>query len=158
MQKKYSLIFWLSIAMVFLLFHIFDKTEEKLLAGNNPPPASRTHQPAVSNQPAVNNDVVAAILIMPKSYLPALKRFSHSKLAKNIKILPAQIRLKDGEMTAVHKNVKKKTQNRAFAPSDDVTNNTLAAGLESLPKKEKQILATGFLYLLANVPKGRLFR
>jgi hypothetical protein len=46
--------------------------------------------------------MVAAIVIMPKSYLPALKRFSQSKMARNIKILRARIELQDGNMTAVH--------------------------------------------------------
>ena len=157
MQKKYTQIFIFSIAAVLLLFYIFDEAEEKLLAENESSPATRNHRSIVSAKPATDDDVIAAILIMPKSYLSTLKRLSHSKMAKNIKILPAQIQLRDGEMTAVPKDAKEKILDRGIAPGNDLANKTVAAGL-SQQKKEKQRLATGFLILLANVHKSKLYR
>jgi hypothetical protein len=158
MLKKYTLIFCLSIAAVFPAFYIFSETQIKLSVENTPSPVSGERRHVASAEPAANDDIVAAILIMPKSFLPALKRFSQSKMAKNIKILPAQIRTKDGEMTAVYKNANEKHRDRGITPGNDLSGKTIEADEESPPEKRQQILATGFLYLLANVHKSRLFR
>jgi hypothetical protein len=159
MQKKYKLIFCLSIAAGFLFFHIFNDTDENLLAENDPSPVLRKQPRVVFTTSATNDDVAAAIVIMPKSYLPALKRFSNSKMAKNIKILPAKIKLKDGEMTAVHQyDTSEKKSDRRIAPTNDLTHKSIASDPESLPKNEKQMLATGFVYLLANMHRNKLLK
>jgi hypothetical protein len=56
---------------------------------------------------AESENTVAAILIMPKSYLPSLEQFSNSVMAKNITILRAQLESKDGQITAVYKKKEK---------------------------------------------------
>jgi hypothetical protein len=48
-------------------------------------------------------DVAYAIVVMPKSYLPALKRFSRSRMARELKILPAEIGWNNGELVAIPK-------------------------------------------------------
>jgi len=47
------------------------------------------------------SDVAYAIVVMPKSYVPLLKQFSRSKMARNLKILPAQIGWNDGQPVVI---------------------------------------------------------
>jgi hypothetical protein len=101
--------------------------------------------------------MVAAILIMPKSYLPALEQFSNSVMAKNITILRAQIESKDGQMTAVY-NKNEERRGRIITPVDSVSNKFNEALLEKKPEKEKLVLATGFMYCLASIHRRKLLR
>ena len=157
MIKIYTLISCLSIAAVFLVLPDFKEGETKLLMQNNHSPVSRERKPIVSTKPASEDNMVAAILIMPRYYLPALKRFSQSKMAKNIKILQAQLELKNGEMTAIHKTHNEIKRDRVIMPDNSDPNKTKEAKLERRSKKEKQILAAGILYLMANAHKSRLY-
>ena len=157
MIKIYTLISCLSIAAVFLVLPDFKEGETKLLMQNNHSPVSRERKPIVSTKLASEDNMVAAILIMPKYYLPALKRFSQSKMAKNIKILQAQLELKNGEMTAIHKTHNEIKRDRVIMPDNSDPNKTKEAKLERRSKKEKQILAAGILYLMANAHKSRLY-
>ena len=100
--------------------------------------------------------MVAAIIIMPKSYLPALKRFSQSKMARDIKILRARIEFQDGNMTAVHKTNKNHQQSHKAAATVDVADKTNTAAKERPLELEQPALTIGFMYLLASVQKSRL--
>ncbi len=100
--------------------------------------------------------MVAAIVIMPKSYLPALKRFSQSKMARNIKILRARIELQDGNMTAVHRTKNNHQQSHKTAPTVNVADKINTTAKERPLELEQPVLTTGFLYLLASVQKSRL--
>ena len=55
--------------------------------------------PAKQNQA----NMAYAILVMPKSYLPLLEKFKHRKIAKDIKIFPANIGWDQGRMIALPK-------------------------------------------------------
>ena len=58
------------------------------------------------DQPA--SELVYAIVVMPTSYLPLLKRFSRSRIARDLKILPAKIDWNDGQpvVTPTHTGLK----------------------------------------------------
>jgi hypothetical protein len=108
-------------------------------------------------QLAKNDDMVAAIIIMPKSYLPALKRFSQSKMAKNIKILRAQVAMQDDKMTAVHQSSLKNQR-----PSENSAVSSISEEIKDIRADEPMpadmpIVATGFLHLLATMQKIRTF-
>ena len=105
-----------------------------------------------------NDDMVAAILIMPKSYLPALKRFSQSKMAKNIKILRAQVEMQGDKMTAVHQSSSKKQRPSKNSPvASSSSEDFMEIRADAPMQSETPILATGFLYLLASIQKARTF-
>ena len=107
-------------------------------------------------QLADKDDMVAAIIIMPKSYLPALKRFSQSKMARNIKILRARIEVQDGNMTAVYTTKNNQRQIHKPAPPDSIADKFNVTDNERSLELEQPALATGFLYLLASVHKSKL--
>lgn len=102
--------------------------------------------------------MVAAILIMPKSYLPDLKRFSQSPMASNVIILRADLEIKDGIMTAVRQDKRVKMQAlQKEANGQPETASPLAVS-HFQPNRETQILPAGFLYLLAGISKHRFVR
>ena len=158
MQKKYKILVVLSIAAVFLTWYGFDYGETQLITKSKQSPVKKKLKPIVAEKLADNDDMVAAILIMPKSYLPALKRFSQSAMGRNIKILRAQLEVIDGKMTAVRYDKRVKQQGRKIEPANNPANKTTDLISKLPPDKENKILSTGFLYLLASIQNNRFSR
>lgn len=158
MIKKFTLIFCLSLAAIFLVLNSFDDGQTRLSDKNNHSAVSKRHGRIASIKLATEDDMVAAILIMPKSYLPAFKRFSHSKRAKHIKFLQAELELKDGEMTAIYKMKNDKKRDRGTLPANGIPNKSRKVKLDQRPENESQLVAAVILYLMANVHKNRLYR
>ena len=158
MQKKYKILVVLSIAAAFLTWYGFDYGETQLITKSKQSPVKKKLKPIVAEKPADNDDMVAAILIMPKSYLPALKRFSQSAMGRNIKILRAQLEVIDGKMTAVRYDKRVKQQGRKIEPANNPANKTTDLISKLPPDKENKILSTGFLYLLASIQNNRFSR
>ncbi|CAB1075665.1 hypothetical protein D1AOALGA4SA_3478 [Olavius algarvensis Delta 1 endosymbiont] len=155
MPKKYIIIAGCGIAAIFLFLYGFNYGDTNQIVKIKHSSDTKAHKKAKLAQLTKSDDMVAAILIMPKSYLPALKRFSQSKMAKNIKILRAQLQLQEGKMTAIHQNGSKKQR-----PSENPTEINTAEQFKEISKdkpaqNEKPILATGVLYLLASAQKAR---
>ena len=155
---KYALISCLCIAAVLLLFHNFNEKETILAAKN-------THRSASAKRPNIgpvglraDDDIAAAILILPKSFLPVLKRFSQSTMARNIKILPAQIQIEEGKMMVVPKNQNGNQHKRLIAAGDDFSRNTTKSASAITPGKKEGIATFSLFYLLANAHKNRLYR
>ena len=157
MPKKYIIIACLSIAAIFLFLYGFDYGDTNQIARIKQSSDSKARKKAQMAQLAKNDDMVAAIIIMPKSYLPAMKRFSQSKMAKNIKILRAQIVMQGDKMTAVHQNNSKKQHPSENPPVINTSEEFKNIGADTPMQSEKPILATGFLYLLASLQKARTF-
>ncbi len=155
MPKKYKIFLCLSIGTIFLILYSFNDGETKLTSKTNHLPVSKARKSPRPVNLADNEDMVAAILIMPKSYLPALKQFSNSRMAKDITILLAQIELKDGQMTAVH-HQKKKQPARKITPVNNPSNKPDEAILGKPTERERQIFTTGFMYFLASIHKGAI--
>jgi hypothetical protein len=130
MSIKYKILICCGILAVFLGVYGFGNGEIRPTSKRNPSPAKKERQAVALEKQANNEEMVAAILIMPKSYLPALKRFSQSAMARNIEILRAELEVKDGQMT-----ISKRP-----------------------PKQETQMVSSGFLYLLAGFQKHRFVR
>jgi hypothetical protein len=157
MPKKYKIVLCLSIPVVFLIFYSFNVGKTKLTSKMKHSHVSKVKKSKVPLNLADNDNMVAAILIMPKSYLPALEQFSNSVMAKNITILRAQLESKDGQMTAVYKNNEER-RGRTITPVDSVANKLTEAILEKKLEKEKLVLVTGFLYCLASIQRKTLLR
>jgi hypothetical protein len=150
MPKKYKILLCLSIPAVFLIFYSINDRETKLTSKMKHSHVLKAKKSKVPVNLADNDNMVAAILIIPKSYLPALEQFSNSVMAKNITILRAQLESKDGQMTAVYKKNKKR-RGRKITPANNATRKINDTILEKTPEREKRILTTGFLYLLASI-------
>jgi hypothetical protein len=157
MPKKYTIIACLSIAAIFLFLYGFNYGDTNQIAQIKHSSDSKMRKKEKLVQLAKNDDMVAAIIIMPKSYLPAMKRFSQSKMAKNIKILQAQIVMQGDKMTAVHQNSSKKQRPSENPPVINTSKEFKDIGADASMRSEKPILATGFLYLLASMQKARTF-
>lgn len=65
-----------------------------------------------------SSDSFVAILIMPKSYLPLLERFSHKKIARKIEILPAKLERNAAKVVAVSHNTTKGKFTRAIKQAE----------------------------------------
>jgi len=155
MRKKYMVFAGLSIAAVFLLLYGFNYGETHQIVRVKQPSDAKLNQKAKLAQLTKKDDMVAAILIMPKSYLPALKRFSKSKMARNITILRAQLEMQDEKMTAVHQNSFSKQHTFENSTAINTSDKVKDIRADDPMQAEKPILATGFLYLLASAQKAR---
>ena len=159
MPPKYKILLCLSILVVFLILYRFNGEEKKLTSKMKYSHVSKAKKSKIPANFADNNNMVAAILVMPKSYLPALAQFSNSAMAKNITILRAELESKDGQMTAVYKKDGKRG-GRKITQANNTPSKTKGREptLAKTPKREKQVLAAGFIYFLANLHKSAIFR
>ena len=157
MPKIYAVIACLSMAAIFLFLYGFNYADTNQIAKIKHSSDSKMRKKVKLAQLTKNDDMVAAIIIMPKSYLPALKRFSQSKMAKNIKILRAQVEMQGDKMTAVHQNNFKKQRPSENSPVSNTSEEFNDIRADGPMQSETPILATGFLYLLASMQKARTF-
>jgi hypothetical protein len=158
MFRKYALIFCLIVAAVLLVFYTYNEKETIPAAKNTSAPAHAKHPNIRSVGLKANDDITAVILLLPKSFLPALRRFSQSRMAKGIKVLPAQIQLEDGKMIAVTNDLNVNQREDLTAAGDNSSKKITNSGELSRQGKKDGIAAFSFFYLLANVYKSRLYR
>jgi hypothetical protein len=150
MPIKYKVIICFSILAIFFGFYGFNNGETRLTSKPGPSLVQKGRNAVIVEKQVKNEDMVAAIIIMPKSYLPALKRFSQSPMARNIKIMRARLEEKDGQLTAVrHPNNQ---------PAIKPAKTTRQAVSKLPPDQEKQIVSAGILYLLASTHPSRTTR
>jgi len=98
-------------------------------------------------------DLAYAIVVMPKSYLPALKRFSRSIMARDLKILPAKIEWKEGQLMAMPKQAVSKAEDSQTPPAENVSSGSGNAGRT----EAKSVLKNAaFLLLLQSAVSGKL--
>ena len=96
-------------------------------------------------------DMVCAILIMPKSYLPLLEKFKHSKLAKGLEIVPAKIGWENDQMVAFPKKAVLKTGGQRIKDVSDVFSPKRIPAGKRKGEETKQIRGTMALLLLKSV-------
>jgi len=101
MKIKYVILIGLSLVLTAVLVQTFGLIESKegnSLAGSSP----RIHTNKVGLPTTQSDeDIYYAVLMMTKSYLPLLEAFKNRKIAKDIKILPAEIEWNDGKIVAI---------------------------------------------------------
>ena len=121
--------------------------------------------PTVQAQKHVNSmtfyeesDIYCGILLMPKSMLPTLKRFSNYDIAKKIKIMPANIEWDDGQMLVIPKEAILKYINQKIENMG-----TEDGSVKNLPPQEKNAeinnknLSPALLYFfLADASKNKI--
>ena len=107
MLKKAIILLSLGMVGAFVFVFFLDQGETKpLVTYHRPSIQNKTHGDTKAAQKMNSENAYAAIVLIPKSYLPALERFKRSNMGKLIQILPAKLEWRDGEMTAVMKNHK----------------------------------------------------
>ena len=159
MSLKYKILISFSILTVFCGVYGFKYGETRLTSKSQAPTVKKERQTIAVGKQAKKEEMVTAILIMPKSYLPALKRFSQSAMARNIKILRAELEVKDGQMTAVRLDNRLKHRNRKMEQANNTPAHKLPEAISKRPpKQETQMVSSGFLYLLAGFQKHRFVR
>ena len=159
MSIKYKILICCGILAVFLGVYGFGKGEIRPTSKRTHSAVKKEHKTVGLEKQANNEDMVAAILIMPKSYLPALKRFSQSAMARNIKIMRAELEVKDGQMTAVRQHNRPKHRNLKIEQPTNQPAQELAESISIRPPtQEKQMISSGFLYLMAGFRKHRFVR
>ena len=97
-------------------------------------------------------DLAYAIVMMPKSYLPALKRFARSPMARDLKILPARIEWKDEQLIAFPKKPVSGAENRQKSMAEPVS---LEAGTTGPAPSRNFLKNAAFLLMLQGVVHGQ---
>ena len=153
MPRIYKLLLCLSISAIFFISYGFKDGENTQATKTDRLRATKMRKKPELSKLTENDDIVAAILIMPKSYLPALDKFSNSTMAKDMTILKARLEFKDGQMTAVSNKQEKKRSTKVSSKERPAAKPDKALS-KSTAKIEKKILATGFVLFLANIHRG----
>jgi hypothetical protein len=107
----------------------------------------------------VPENAYAAIVLIPKAYVPVLERFKHSKMGKMIKIMPAKLEWRDGTMTAVLKDNKVKRSSRKSEKKHILLTKTQTSYKKRPHEKRNKILSAGLLCYLTEIAAAKpIFR
>jgi hypothetical protein len=79
-------------------------------------------------------------------------------MARDIKILRAELEVKDGKMTAVRQTKRVKQPDRNIRPLDHPTPQTSVTHTAHPSDQEKQTVSSDILYLLAGLENQRFIR
>ncbi|MGD8524305.1 MAG: hypothetical protein PVF56_24365 [Desulfobacterales bacterium] len=104
------------------------------------------------------SDIYCGILLMPKSMLPTLKRFSNYDIAKKIKIMPANIEWDDGQMLvipkeAILKDINQKIDNMG---TEDGSVKNLHPREKNAEANNKKLDPALLYFFLANASKNKI--
>lgn len=147
MKKRYVVLIGLSFFLIGAFLPRFKPAESqgRILPAKS---ASAGHRDAVRLPPTLKHDeFYSAILLIPKSYLPLLEAFKSRKIAKNIKILPADVEWVDGKIMAISGQIINKESHRQSEPvriAPEVENNMA----ETLTPREDESFKSFFALLL----------
>lgn len=157
-RNKYKTIIGLSIliaAVGVLIFQLMDKNTPIVYKR---PLAVQTQKHVNSMTFYEDSDIYCGILLMPKSMLPTLKRFSSYDIAKKIKIMPANIEWDDGQMLVIPKEAILKDINQKIGNMD-----TEDERMKNMPTQEKNAEANNkklnpalLYFFLANASKNKI--
>lgn len=105
MPKKYMVLIGLNLVVLLVIFWASYMKAEKEVVKKDTASFSRPLSDAKFFAPQAKADMVCAILLMPKSYLPMLEKFKHRKIARQIQILPGKIDWDNGKMVVLPNQV-----------------------------------------------------
>jgi hypothetical protein len=152
------MIFGLSILVAFVGIMGFQLMEKHTPIIYKRPPAVQTQMHVNSMTFYEESDIYCGILLMPKSMLPTLKRFSNYDIAKKIKIMPAIIEWNDGQMLVIPKESILKDINLKIDNMD-----TEEGSVKNMPPQEKNAEANNkklnpalLYFFLANASKNKI--
>jgi hypothetical protein len=155
--KKYKMIVGLSLlvgAAVVIVAELEGKRD--IIVVKRPFPIEM-RQHVNSMTAAEASDLFCGILLMPKTLLPVLDRFSQHPVARDIKIMPAKIEWENGSMVVIPKKDFASTADRTAGQAKHGNikeNNELT---KNPPQADGAVLNSALLYLLlANAAKGKI--
>ena len=99
---------------------------------------------------------VAAILLMPRSYVPLLEKFKHRKIARAIKILPAHIGWDDDQMIAIPQKAILKNTAAPDSPIVNISHRRQMKTQKENPAQSKMTRGAAFLFLLKSTAQNKL--
>ena len=158
MSLKSKVIICCCILAICLGVYEFSGGDTLPTSKHKPSTIKKQRQTMSQERQANDEDMVTAILIMPKSYLPALKRFSQSAMARDIKILQADLEVKDGQMMAVRQLKRSQRPKSKIENAAEPARKLPESSSKDHPALEKQAVSTGLLYLLAGMQNHRFMR
>ena len=157
-RNKYKTIIGLTIltgSVVILIFQLMEKNTPIIYRR---PPSVEAQKHFNSMTFDEESDIYCGILLMPKSMMPTLKRFSNYDIAKKIKIMPANIEWDNGKMLVIPKEEILKDISQKIGNMD-----TEDDGMKNMPAQEKiaephdKMLNPALLYFfLANASKNKI--
>ena len=153
MSTKYKILICSGILAIFLGVYGFTGGDSLPIPKSKFSKVKKQPQTVTLETRANDEGMVAAILIMPKSYLPTLKRFSQSALARDIKILRAELEVKDGQMMAVRQLNRQKRSEQENDRGNNSANNLPEVTSKRTSNREMKVVSSGFLYLMAGLQK-----
>jgi hypothetical protein len=152
-DKQRVLVCWILLGASLLIAAVFFtscSTEKRAVPQTNQQWSSQSRVDFTFQKAGDSTDVVCAILLMPKSHLPLLGRFSHQRMARKIEILPANFEWNEDSIVAISKKRARTTRIETVEPSRKKGNNTR---VEPAPSKGRVIQGATLLYFLAEVEK-----
>ena len=156
MQKKYLVLIGLNLVVHLILNWDYLQGEGietvKHYATSVAKSKSDMILPAKQNQA----NMAYAILVMPKSYLPLLEKFKHRKIARGIKIFPANIGWDEGRMIASSKTSIFIDNRPPMQRSVNASREKQVIAEKPLSSETKMARGAAALFLLKGVAKSRL--
>ena len=156
--NKYKTIIGLSILIGTVGVLIFQLKEKNTPIIYRRPPTAQAQGHVNSMTFYDESDIYCGILLMPKSMLPTLKRFSNYDIAKKIKIMPANIEWEDGQMLVIPKEAILKDISQRIIAMDtaDDSRKNVPAREKNAGENAKKLNPALLYFFLANASKNKI--
>lgn len=147
---KYLIILSVLLGTGVFLYHQVYETD--LISRTNQPPINKPKVNPAAMTRAKHEGAFIAILVVPKAYQPLLDKFSRSKLAREIQIIPANMTWNEGEPVVVPRQ---QTDNWADGNIIQKNKGLPSAGRQLVRENPKveALWAAAFMKLLAETAK-----
>jgi len=155
MKKRYVVLISLSFLLIGAFLPRFKPLEFK--GRILPAKSASAGRPDAVRLPSTlkRDDVYSAILLIPMSYLPLLEAFKSRKIAKNIKILPADVEWIDGKIMAISGQIITKEGHRQSAPVRSAAEVEINLDKTYMPREDGSFKSFFPLLLLQGVAESK---
>ena len=154
MSTRYKLLLVLTI-IIALTFGVGFKLGQYQAALAVYSQSNTPQQSAKTVLPANPSNQVAAILLIPKPYVPLFEKFKHRKIARAIDILPARIGWDDGQMVAIPQKAVYRDAGTSATPVINLSHRSEKMTPKSIPDKSKIAQGAVFLFLLKGAANNK---
>ncbi len=154
MSTKYKLLLLLTVTIA-LTFGVGFKLGQHLAPLTVYTQSNTREQLAKTVLPANPSNQVAAILLIPRPYVPLFEKFKHRKIARAIDILPARIGWYDGKMVAIPREAIFKDTELTATPVVKVSHRSEKMTAKSIPDQSKIAQGAAFLFILKGAANNK---
>ena len=156
-QNNYKMISGLLLLIAIIGVVVFQSRRKNTPIIYEDPGAAEAQNRVNSMTSYEESDIYCGILLMPKSMLPTLKQFSNYDIAKNIKILPANIEWEDGQMLVIPKEaILKEINDKMDGIKNEDGNANHIAPEEYAAAKINKLNPALLYFFLANASKNKI--